>query len=47
LIELFISFSLRRIAYQIFDKSGLDVWFNDTGLKNKQDPIMKQLSGCS
>lgn len=37
--------SIRTIAYQIFDKSGLDVWFNDTGLKNKQDVVMKQLSG--
>ena len=36
--------SIKTIAYKIFDKSGLDVWFNNTGLKNKQDAAMKRLS---
>ncbi len=39
-----ILLSIRTIAYLIFDKSGLDTWFNDTGFKVKRDPAMKHLS---
>tara|TARA_R110002050_G_scaffold113401_2_gene228118 strand:+ start:4680 stop:6095 length:1416 start_codon:yes stop_codon:yes gene_type:complete len=30
---------VRELSYRLFNKSGLDSWFNSTGFKRKQDPI--------
>lgn len=36
--------AIRNLAYELFDKSGLDNWFNDTGLKRKRDDADKAIS---
>ena len=33
-------------AYEIFDKSGLDNWFNNAGLKNKRDQGDKDIANA-
>lgn len=36
--------ALRNISYELFDKTGLDSWFNENGLKNKREAADKEVS---
>lgn len=36
--------ALRDISYELFDKTGLDNWFNQNGLKNKREEADKEAS---
>ena len=36
--------AVRNISYELFDKTGLDNWFNENGLKNKREEIDKKIS---
>lgn len=35
---------VRKLSYSLFNKTGLDVWFNDTGLKRKTESKSKKIA---
>ena len=39
--------AIKNISYELFDKTGLDNWFNQNGLKNKREEADKKVSASA